>query len=101
MSIPIDVDNESNLEEGEIESYASVASNLCVAIIDQRPEISMTLHDQKKFDTLHSSIIDLILSQTGKNLSSPQFDVTRLHSGTMRVRCANLPMAGKIHSNIE
>lgn len=70
-------------------SYAEVASNLCAAIIDQRGSGSMTLLDQKRFDTLYTLITDKVLSQAGKNISPPNFDDTRLHSGAMRVRCAD------------
>lgn len=90
---PIDVDalDDPNGENDtrDHESYADVASNLCTAIIDQRGPNSMTLLDQKKFDILSSLITDLILSQAGKGVSPPTFEDTRLHSGSMRVRCAN------------
>lgn len=90
---PIDVDASDDPNSGndnrDHESYAEVASNLCTAIIDQRGPNSMTLMDQKKFDILSSLITDLILSQAGKGVSLPNFEDTRLHSGAMRVRCAN------------
>lgn len=70
-------------------SYASVANNLCVAIIDQRDRGSMTLLNQNKFDKLSSLLTDVIISQAGKNIKPPVFDDTRLHSGAMKIRCAN------------
>lgn len=76
-------------EPHDRETYAEVANNLCAAVIDQRGSGSMTLFDQKRFDTLYSLITDKVLSQAGKNISPPAFDDTRLHSGAMRVRCAN------------
>lgn len=83
-------DSNAELDGQMTETYASVASNLCVAVIDQRSSDSMVLLDQKRYDTLYSLLTDLMLSQVGKNIKSPEFDDTRLQSGAMRVRCANL-----------
>lgn len=89
---PRSSEDDSNAElDGQLtETYASVASNLCVAVIDQRSPDSMVLLDQKRYDTLYSLLTDLMLSQVGKNIKSPEIDDTRLQSGAMRVRCANL-----------
>lgn len=83
-------ENEDEKVEDEQQTYASVASNLSVAIIDQRSPDSMTLLDVKKFDTLYTLITDKMLSQVGKNVIPPNFEDTRLHSGALRVRCADL-----------
>lgn len=85
------IDNVPSIEQdtqGQ-QSYAEVANNLCVAVIDQRGSGTMTLLDQKRFDTLYTLITDKVLSQAGKNISPPNFEDTRLHSGSMRVRCAD------------
>ena len=74
-------------EDDSAETYASVANQLCVAIIDQRSPDAMTLMDRARFDILYSAILDIILSQVKGG--TPSFDDTRLHSGTMKVRCAN------------
>lgn len=83
-----------NVEESDQEeddTYASVtSSDLCVAVIDLRGSEEMTLMDQQKFDKLSSAITDTILSQAGKQITPPEFDDTRLRSGAMRVRCANI-----------
>lgn len=71
-------------------TYASVASSLCAAIVDQRSPGSINLMDQKRFDLLSSLITDKIIGQAGKNIKLPTIDDTRLFSGVMRVRCANL-----------
>lgn len=73
----------------EGETYASVSNNLCVGVIDQRRPGSMTLMDENRFSTLLAVITDVIISQAGTKIIPPVFDDTRLHSGAMRVRCAN------------
>ena len=49
----------------------------------------MTLLDQNRFDKLNAALIDLMMSQIGKNIVLPEMDDVRLHIGTMRVRCIN------------
>lgn len=79
----------SNDKEVAPQSYAQVVDNLCVAIIDQRNQGQMQLLDQSRFDKLNALLTDAILAQAGTSTTLPEFDDTRLHSGAMRVRCAN------------
>ena len=86
------IGSESNIidlgEDEEDDTYASV-SKLCKCVIDQREPGSMTLLDQNRFDKLNAALIDLMMSQIGKNIVLPEMDDVRLHIGTMRVRCIN------------
>lgn len=71
------------------QSYAQVVDNHCVAIIDQRQPGQMQLLDQSRFDKLSTLLTDSIISMIGTKVETPVFDDTRLHSGAMRIRCAN------------
>lgn len=72
------------------QSYAQAVDNHCVAIIDQRKPGQMQLLDQPRFDKLNALLTDSIFSMIGTNVETPAFDDTRLHSGAMRIRCANV-----------
>lgn len=61
-----------------------------MAIIDQRQKDEMQLLDQNRFDKLNALLTDTILAQSSSKTVLPEFDDTRLHSGAMRVRCANV-----------
>lgn len=70
-------------------SYAQVADNHCVAIIDQRQPGTLQLLDQQRYNKINSLLTDMIMAMIGSNSELPVFDDTRPHGGTMRVRCAN------------
>lgn len=74
--------------ENDQGSYALAVKPL-IAIIDQRSRGNMTLMDQQGYDKLYTAITDTIMAQIGKSEVMPEFEDTRLHSGAMRLRCAN------------
>lgn len=82
------------------QSYAEVTETFCMAIIDQKISGQMQLLDQNKFDKLNARQTDAILSQANSNNELPEFDDARLHSGAMRVRCANVNTRKWLELNI-
>lgn len=82
------------------QSYAQVAENHCVAIIDQRKPGEMQLLNQNRFDKLNTLLTNVIMSMIGKKTELPVFDDTRLHGGAMRVRCANTGTRKWLEANV-
>lgn len=71
------------------QTYAEVADNHCMAIIDQRQPGQMQLMDQQWFDKISALLTDMIMAMIESNTELSVFDDTRLHEVAMRVRCAN------------
>lgn len=70
-------------------TYADVVNSLTMAIIDQRQPGQMQVLNQERFNKINSLFTDIMLSPAESNTEMPMFDDTRLHSGAMRLRCAN------------
>lgn len=76
------------VDEGE-SSYANVVKGHCLAIIDQRKPGQMQLLTQERVNKLTSLLTDIMLTSDDTNAELPVFENTRLHSGAMRLQCAN------------
>lgn len=70
-------------------TYAEVASGHSMAIIDQHKPGQMQLLTQERVNKINSLITDIMLSPAESDTEMPMFEDTRLHSGAMRLRCAN------------
>lgn len=82
------------------QTYADVANNHCVAIIDQRQPGSMQLLDQQRSDKINTLLTDKIMSMVGSRTEMPVFDDYRPHGGAVRVRCANSYTRKWLESNV-
>lgn len=60
-----------------------------MAIIDQRQPGQMQMLNEERVNKINSLITDIMLSPADSNTGMPTFEDTRLHSGAMRLRCAN------------
>lgn len=76
-------------DDGAHATYAAVLNNLCMAIIDQRQQGQMQVLTQERVDKITTLLTNVMLGQSDSNADLPVFEDTRLHSGAMRVRCAN------------
>lgn len=70
-------------------TYAEAAKSYCMAIIDQRTPGQMQLLNDEKFNKINALLTDIMFSSAGNSNVMPAFEDTRLHSGAMRLRCAN------------
>lgn len=87
-------------DDSGVKTYAEVTDNHCAAIIDQRQPGQMQLLDQQRFDKINALLTDHIMSMIGSKAELPVFDDTRLHSGAMRIRCANSYTRKWLESNV-
>lgn len=70
-------------------TYAGAVKGNSMAIIDQRAPGQMQLLNDDKFNKLSALLTDIMFSSAGSSEEMPAFEDTRLHSGAMRLRCAN------------
>lgn len=81
--------------DGAIESnvaavtYAATVSGHAMAVIDQRQAGQMQLLTQERVDKINSLLTDAMIMQADSGNEPPAFENARLHSGAMRVACAN------------
>lgn len=87
-------------DDSGVKTYAEVTDYRCAAIIDQRQPGQMQLLDQQRFDKINALLTDHIMSMIGSEPELPVFDDTRLHSGAMRIRCANSYTRKWLESNV-
>lgn len=95
--VPVDNNNPNNPAST---TYAEIAGSHSMAIIDQRQPGQMQLLTQERINTINSLLTDIMLSTVESNAELPVFEDTRLHSGAMRLRCANEQTRQWLESNI-
>lgn len=70
-------------------TFAEIVKSHTMAIIDQRKPGHMQVLTEEKVNKINSLLTDMMLAADDSNTELPVFDDTRLHSGAMRLKCAN------------
>lgn len=70
-------------------TYVAAVNSHTMAIIDQHRQGQMQLLTQDRVDKINSLLTDAVISQADSGKEAPVFENARLHSGAMRVVCAN------------
>lgn len=70
-------------------TFAETVKSYCMAIIDQRTPGQMQLLNDDKVNKINALLTDIMFTSAGSSNVMPAFEDTRLHSGAMRLRCAN------------